>query len=346
MFGFNKAKTSAADETNVTRTETKSALEVSKEFGFTDKDDDTFVVNTMTNTEPVVSEVVKEQANVATSDNTPVMFEEIHEVVIATEGTENNVSCETVTEKSEVLGEMTAKCDNCSESKDEVNTVVQDESPVEDAGTTVETSSGETINTDSQDIGDDCEPETEVEEHNEGKEKIIVSNEEVLEAIAEIKSLFLTKIEKDTAKNQMYNNMKDELDAYKSGIDAKIFKNIIKDLLIYVSDMHRMVRNYKNQIRNNNEVKSEDVIDVLDAFESDMIDLLEEYSVVKYEHEEKVFEPRKQRALKIIKTSDESLDKQIAERLVPGFMMDDRILEKERVNVYRYEALKEEPNDN
>ena len=162
------------------------------------------------------------------------------------------------------------------------------------------------------------------------------------------------KIKYDEGKQTTINRQYSELQSIREGIPYTYLKSIIKDIILTMTDLRRMTRSFKSKIEKGEELSLDHVIDTYASYEDDLLDILEKNGVTAYSYESEVYEPRKQKVIKIIDTDDEKMNKVIAERLMDGFIKTEymqvedpetkekkivsieNIIEKEHVNVYKY----------
>lgn len=189
----------------------------------------------------------------------------------------------------------------------------------------------------------------------------VVTNESFMQAISglsdKIDNLaknYDEKIKYDEGKQTTINRQYSELQSIREGIPYTYLKSIIKDIILTMTDLRRMTRSFKSKIEKGEELSLDHVIDTYASYEDDLLDILEKNGVTEYSYESEVYEPRKQKVIKIIDTDDEKMNKVIAERLMDGFVKTEymqvedpetkekkivsieNIIEKEHVNVYKY----------
>ena len=189
----------------------------------------------------------------------------------------------------------------------------------------------------------------------------VVTNDTFMQTITElsdkidsISKCYEEKIKYDEGKQTTINRQYSELQSIREGIPYSYLKSIIKDIILTMTDLRRMTRSFKNKLEKGEELSIDHVIDTYASYEDDLLDILEKNGVDTYSYESNTYEPRKQKAVKIIDTSDESLNKVVAERLMDGFIKTEyrqvedsdtkelkvvsveNIIEKEHVNVYKY----------
>lgn len=177
-------------------------------------------------------------------------------------------------------------------------------------------------------------PEPETNESPEEK-SLKPAPEEKGPSLADIASLieglqkkFDEKIAVDEHKNGLFDKLYKERDEYKNDLYGKLLKpfitgciEIINDLRMYVSKMDTY--------------DVERSLNYLKTLPDDIVELLENNGVELYSEESDAFNPRMQRAKKIVPTEDASLNNTIAERLEKGYSWNGVVLRPEMVAVYR-----------
>lgn len=189
----------------------------------------------------------------------------------------------------------------------------------------------------------------------------VVTNDSFMQAISSLSDKidnlaknYDEKIKYDEGKQTTINRQYSELQSIREGIPYTYLKSIIKDIILTMTDLRRMTRSFKSKIENGEELSIYHVIDTYASYEDDLLDILEKNGVTAYSYESEIYEPRKQKVVKIIDTEDENMNKVIAERLMDGFIKTEymqvedpetkekkivsieNIVEKEHVNVYKY----------
>lgn len=177
-------------------------------------------------------------------------------------------------------------------------------------------------------------PEPEINESPE-EESLKPSSEDEGPSLADIASLiedlrqkFDEKIAVDEHKNGLFDKLYKERDEYKNDLYGKLLKpfimgsiGIINDLRLYVSKMDTY--------------DVERSLNYLKTLPDDIEELLENNGVELYSEESETFNPRTQRAKKIVPTEDASLNNTIAERIEKGYSWNGVVLRPEMVAVYR-----------
>lgn len=204
----------------------------------------------------------------------------------------------------------------------------------------IETATEENINV--EDI-DDVEEMREVsstngieteEEENKGN-NIELKVDTLVEQMGILNDLFEKKILIDGQKNKIIETQGGELQKLREGMYEKILKPLLCDVIDIADDIHRMLRAYAS--KSEETVPIEKFMSVLEIYESDIEDILEKYGVDVYSCPEELFNPQKQKIVKIVQTDDADKNRYIVERITKGFALDGKMIRPERVNVYKYQ---------
>ena len=163
---------------------------------------------------------------------------------------------------------------------------------------------------------------------NSSSDEDMPSLADIVTLIEDLQSKFDEKIAVDEHKNKLFDKLYKERDEYKNDLYGKLLKpfiigciEIINDLKMYISKMD----NYD----------VERSLNYLKTLPDDMVELLENNGVELYSEEGDTFNPKTQRAKKIVSTEDEALNNTIAERMEKGYSWNGVVLRPEMVAVYR-----------
>ena len=140
---------------------------------------------------------------------------------------------------------------------------------------------------------------------------------------------FEEKIAYDTHKNALFDKMYSELSTYKNDIYQKIMKPIIMDMIMLLDDTNKIIRDIDKS-------DTEKVFKVLSGVPGDILDILERNGVEAYQDESVTFEPKTQRVLKTIPTSDIEMDNKVESSIRQGYKWDERVIKPEMINCYKY----------
>lgn len=156
----------------------------------------------------------------------------------------------------------------------------------------------------------------------------------VTESVQQLKQLFEKRLLIDEQKNKIIENQSRELEKYRDGLYEKILKPILCDVIGIADDLHRMVRAYRS--KEEESIPTEKIINLLEGYEADTEEILVKYGIDIYSCEGESFEAIKQKAVKLIETPEEGMNRRIAERLSKGYSLNGKILQPEKVYAYKY----------
>lgn len=143
---------------------------------------------------------------------------------------------------------------------------------------------------------------------------------------------FEAKLKYDQHKDKVIDNLHKELQMYKDNSFQERLTPIIMDLILSIDRTGKILKG----LPQDEEFKK--FIKVIKESIIDLEDILYKQGVEAYEEEGASFDSNRQKVVKTVKTNQPELDKQIAERLGKGYERDERIIRKELVTVYVYEA--------
>lgn len=147
--------------------------------------------------------------------------------------------------------------------------------------------------------------------------------------LLELSKRFENKILVDEHKNALFDKMYNELQSYKTDIYSKILKPFVLSTITLIDD----TKSFLSKLGENDSQKAENY---LRGITEDLIDILEINGVDIYEEETDVFNPRTQKAVKIVPTDNPDLDKLIACRVRKGYSWQGVVLRPEWIHLYKY----------
>lgn len=154
--------------------------------------------------------------------------------------------------------------------------------------------------------------------------------------IEALRSDFQHKILYDRTKDDQIRDLNKELQSHRAGLLINAMRPVIDELI----GLHRTVDKKVNRLAMNGPQD-----DVTEAVIRALIDIREELEIAldrqgieAYEHESDVADPRLQFVIRPVETGDPDLTGVIVRRLARGYRIGERILDKERVEAYRYVA--------
>jgi molecular chaperone GrpE len=146
-----------------------------------------------------------------------------------------------------------------------------------------------------------------------------------------MESLFRNKIQLDAGREAMIDRLHAEIQEYKDDLAFKILKPLANGLINLHDDVGKLV--VASRARHD-DPSANAVADALDSVRDDIEDTLEQAGFVAFVTERADFDPKRQRAVRTIPTTEPGLDRTVAERLRKGFVYDGKLVRPELVNVY------------
>ncbi|CDM69497.1 hypothetical protein CM240_2360 [Clostridium bornimense] len=165
-----------------------------------------------------------------------------------------------------------------------------------------------------------------------------IDNSKILEEIIKLREDFNDKLKYDKHKEEMIDVLHNQLQQYKDNLVLKSYKPLVLDIISLIDSNNKKVNNLKNQAIN--ELNSLKLLKSVEDFSEDLQDMLIRQGVEMFTSEGKVFDGLIHSPATIIETDDSSKDKMIANTLKPGYILDDKVIKKEVVEIYSYKEVK------
>lgn len=165
-----------------------------------------------------------------------------------------------------------------------------------------------------------------------------IDNCKVLEEIIKLREEFNEKLKYDKHKEEMIDDLHNQLQQYKDNLVLKSYKPLVLDIISLIDSNNKKVDILKNQ--SINKLNSLKLLKNIEDFSEDLQDMLIRQGVEMFRSEGKVFDGLIHSPATTIETDDISRDKMIANTLKPGYILDDKVIKKEVVEVYSYKEVK------
>ncbi|GAA4256820.1 hypothetical protein GCM10022293_48970 [Azospirillum formosense] len=158
--------------------------------------------------------------------------------------------------------------------------------------------------------------------------------------MARLLRLFEDKITSDNFREKQIDRLYDELQEYRSDIIAKSLRPIFSAIIRLHGDSGRLAQLLRGEPPER--LSPDRLIRMFEDFREDLERLLRDNGVEPYTDQEQAdhFNGRRQQAAGYVSTPDEGQHAVVAERVRPGFVYGETILQKELVRVYKYEPAK------
>lgn len=189
---------------------------------------------------------------------------------------------------------------------------------------------------------DDVTPPEENEVQPDKLDKVLESQQQLLERLEALDTLFNARIMHTDHEEKIVDQMHKELQKYKEDMYAQLVRPILLDVIEVRDSIMRMAAAYLAKPEGEQNIPNKTFSD----YAYDLQDILEKNSVEIYRSKSgDDFTPIKQRVIKKVATPDESLHGKVAESLSCGYSYNGRTISAEKITVYFYEKPVEE-NEN
>lgn len=162
---------------------------------------------------------------------------------------------------------------------------------------------------------------------------IISTFRELLESsTGQILSAFEKKLSYDATKQKQIDSLHAELQKYRSDLIARTNRPLVNGLIRLHDSTGKLSENLRMKI--DKEFDSEIFFNILESLREDIEILLDQNGIVFFVEQDEKFNPKRQHAIRQVKTVDNKLVGTIAERLRFGFEQGNDLIQKERVSIY------------
>lgn len=168
-------------------------------------------------------------------------------------------------------------------------------------------------------------------------ENMLANQANAMAKLDELTKLFERKILVSASQDKIIASMHKELEEYKNDLYFNMIKPILDDIINTRDSILRISRT------NIDKGLTEIPIKTLSDYSFDLEEILIKNGVEVFARsEDDEFSPQEAQLVEKVYTNDESLNHKIAKVLSDGYKYNDRILSRQRVNVYFYKEDKEE----
>lgn len=184
----------------------------------------------------------------------------------------------------------------------------------------------------------------ESQKHSEFDEEVKKTMEILLEGITGLHEKFDTKIKQSESQDTMTKALYAELQEHKKGL----YSSVMKPLLLEIMQLRNNILSQGNALLEKEGEEAVISVRTFLSYAEDIAYILELYGVDNIRSQEgDMFNPKVQKALKRVETSDEGLHKRIAKSVSEGYLYNGQAALKENVMVYTYvpeEEIQQEKN--
>lgn len=146
-----------------------------------------------------------------------------------------------------------------------------------------------------------------------------------------------TKVKVDEHKNKMFDNMHQELCAYRNGALEKNIDAFALDLIGVIDSYEKQYAMLNDVLRPDDEEYTR-LLNTVKNVIQDMIDVLYRQGIEPFTSidDDMTVDVKSQKIVKTVNTVDESLNNKICSQIAPGYAKGDNILRAEKISIYKY----------
>ena len=154
--------------------------------------------------------------------------------------------------------------------------------------------------------------------------------ERVEQRLAGLQARFDREVRAEAGRERIVDRLHAELQEYKQDLVLKVQRPIFVDLIQLHDDVGKMAQAL--------EPDAQGFRGALESIQTALEDVLYRQGVEPFRAEGDAFDPRRQRAVTTVPTSDPGLAKTIAARIRPGFQAGDKVIRPELVSVHTLQS--------
>lgn len=218
----------------------------------------------------------------------------------------------------------------------------------ENAGDTPETVTDEAVAEDADTETEQADESTNEAENAEKLKQVLETQQQLLERIDSLSNLFNKRILYTDHEEKIVDEMHKELQKYKEDMYAQLVRPILLDVIEVRDSIMRMAAVFLAKPEGEQCIPNKTFADY--AF--DLQDILEKNDVEIYRSKSgDDFTPIRQKVVKKVTASDETLHGRVAESLSCGYSYGGKVISPEKITIYYYEkpvekTEKSEVNEN
>jgi molecular chaperone GrpE (heat shock protein) len=143
---------------------------------------------------------------------------------------------------------------------------------------------------------------------------------------------FERKLAYDASKQLQVDRLHAELQQHRADFANRVARPLVHAMIRLHDDIGKLLSALRG--KHAEELSPERFFALMEGLQDDVEIVLGQNGVTAYREPDKIFDPRRQRALTRIATQDKGLAGKVAETIRPGFEQGSEILEKERIAIY------------
>lgn len=149
---------------------------------------------------------------------------------------------------------------------------------------------------------------------------------------AQILNAFEQKLAYDATKQKQIDSLHAELQKHRTDLIARTNRPLVNGLISLYDDVGKLSENIRK--KSIEEFDQERFFKAFESIKEDIEILLDQNGVISFREQGEKFDPKRQHAVRQVKTLENQLVGTVAERLRLGFEQGNDLIQKERVSVY------------
>lgn len=157
----------------------------------------------------------------------------------------------------------------------------------------------------------------------------------ILENLQQLVRRFEQKIQVDSHKQKVFDDLHAELQEYRNGLIASLTLTMERDVIKLIDDVQKTLSVFAD--KSASPESYERMFAMFSGVATDLEDILYRHGVEPYNSRGDSVDVTRQQILTTVPTNDKNLDKKIAERISRGWEKDGKVVRPERISVYIYQ---------
>ncbi len=179
------------------------------------------------------------------------------------------------------------------------------------------------------------------EELSGEKDKSLINyGQENNKVLLEIKNLIEDRLQYDRVKENAFDKLYEDMRQYKERDDFlfNYQKPIINDIILLYDSMIKVLESLNSESIENDQIKIKENINYL---VEELLEILYRRDITLIEEESTIFNPKTQKAIKVIPTNKKEQDKLVEKIVRKGFISNEKIIRSEEVTIKKFMKQKE-----
>ena len=153
-----------------------------------------------------------------------------------------------------------------------------------------------------------------------------------------LQTTFDREVRAEATREKVVDRLHAELQEYKQGLILGILRPVFIDLIQLHDDIGKMAAASSTPSDAESPPAPDRLVAVLHGYQQALEDILYRQGVEPFTHDGDTFDPRRQRSLTTVPTTDPTLNKTVATRVRKGFQTGDKVIRPEIVAVFAHKV--------